>query len=225
MTLTDDTTPTSTLTEEQALKRLVRATGGAACAVHEVSPVANHLVGRVSALRPADHPSPPPALARSQTTADALIHDSTGIAGEIKCTCVTLPNPSLFVVPGVSEGAIARPARHDDASQVEVDKAIRSGDVEMALPVLDPRLDALKLLADRARAESGGTLDPDVREAVEVLARTLVGSTRWNVVSGWEEGFAWPVPWRFGSAAITGHCFLLYDEIATRIMRRLLDGK
>jgi hypothetical protein len=225
MTTASPTTPTTDLTEEDAFKRLVRATGGAACGVHEVSPVANHLVGRISAFRPADHPSPPPALARSQSTADALIHDSTGIAGELKCTCSTLPNKNLHVVPGISEGAIVRPARHDHASQIEVDKAIRSGDVETALAVLDPRLDALKMLADRARAASGGTLDPDVREAVEVLARTLVGSTRWNVVSGYEEGFPWPVPWRFGAAAITAHCFLLYDEIALRIMRRLVDGK
>lgn len=215
-------TTTHTMTEEDALKVLARAAGEYACPMHEVGPVANHLVGPLAANRP-DYGNQPPALARSQSTVDRLIRDATG-RDQIECLCVIPISNRLYVLPAVSEGAIVRPPRNDVASQREVDDAIESGDVDYALPILEPRLDALKTLADRARADGGGVMDPDVRVAVETIARTLTGSGRWAVIPGYEHGYDFPVSWRFGAAGIRASQFMADDDVAHRILTRLLDG-
>jgi len=222
MTSIDATT--TAMTETDALRVLVAATEDASCAVHEVGPLANHLVGPVRALRHDWHPDPVARGRTSPQSVDRLIAEATG-RDTIRCTCTTVPNRLLYVIPGISEGAVARPVPNDDDSQAAVHRAIMSGDPDYALPLLEPRLDALKMLSDRARTAAGGTLAPAVQQAVETLTGTLTGRTRWQVVQGWEQGWTWPVSWRFGAAAVRAHTFLLRDEIAHRITRRLVHGE
>jgi hypothetical protein len=215
----------SLLPEAASLVTLVRATEGAACAVYEVGPVANHLVGITSAVRPDYHPN---GQSDVPNHPDALIRYICQIsdAESLSPRYPDLRPPSdlLYVIPGISDGAVSRPPRNDMSTQILVQDAIRSGDPDKALPILEGRLASLMSLCDRARASGGGTIDSIVDNAVRTLAKSLVGPGRWQIPAGWERSHHWPVSWRYGYAAIRAHTFLLYPEIEEVVLTRLLEG-
>lgn len=211
--------------EAAALVTLVRACDGAADPVTEVGPIANHLLGRTAAERPDyhDHPSGVPEWP------DALTRHACSMGWDEPIRPhhdgLNPPSELLHVVPGLGECAVSRPPRQDPGTAAAVEAAILSGDPDEAMPVLDGRVACLMRLADRARAASGGKLDPETVEAVQTLAACLLGSTRWNVIHGWETGHEWPVPWRFGAAAVRAHIFLCQDEIGRIVTRRMVEDR
>jgi hypothetical protein len=194
--------------------------------VFEVGPIANHLCGKTCAVRPDYHPN---GQSDVPGYPDALIRHACDMAEDepLRPRYPDLRPPSdlLYVVPGISEGAVSRPPRSDKDSQLAVQDAIYSGSPEQALPVLEGRLASLMALCDRARVAGGGTLDESVQDAIRTIAKSLVGQQRWGLPAGWEKSYPWPVQWRYGYAAIRAHTFLMYPEVETRVLKRLLDGE
>ena len=217
---------TSRISEEEALSHVVEAGSVTACPVHVIGPLANHIIGPVSALRPDFHPVPSPRLARSKETVDRLIRQT---AGGIRCTCPDGYEPSelLVVLPKISDGAHVRSRQHTMEVQATVESAIHHiENLDESLLVLDPRLDCLILLTDLARAGAGGgDLDARTIASVETLARTLIGAGRWDVREGHSQGMLWPAPWRMGIADETADRFLRYPELVKPTLSRLLTGR
>jgi hypothetical protein len=215
---------TSTLTEEQALVTLGRLAGSAACAVHDLGVIASHLVGPVAAARPDWHPETLPNKHHAAYV-DRLIDQASG-GRPIRCTCPFPPNPYVRVLAGGSAGAVAYPLLSDDNTQAEVAALVEAADIDAMLHVLDPRLEALKNLSDYARAEGGGVLDDEAREAVEVLAASLCGRTRWNTLVGWQPALAGGhAERRHGLVSLQVEQMLADEGIGQRIRERLLDGR
>jgi len=213
---------TKTMTEEDALVVLGQAAGEHACPVHELGPVAGHLAGPVAAIRPDWHPVPITGQ-NNAAHVDRLIR-LAGAGRPIECTCSVGPSPNLAVLPNGSAGAVAYPLPSDFETQVAVDAALMSVDVDRALPLLDPRLDALLMLSDRARATAGGVLDEPVREAVEVLAASLCGRTRWDTVHGWDTREATRQWRRHSHLGIKVDRFLRDHGVGAHIVKRLVEG-
>lgn len=215
---------TYALTEEQALVLLGTIAGSSCCPTHDLGPIASHLVGPVAATRPDWHPDPHPNRHHASYV-DRLIEQASS-GRPIRCVCPFEPNPSLRVLPNGSEGAVAYPLLSDFITQSEVEQVIARADVDEMLHVLDPRLDALKTLADYARADGGGDLGDEAREAVEVLADSLCGRTRWGILDGWQTALTRGRDER--RQGLTGQRVerLFSDEgVGIRIRRRLVEGR
>jgi hypothetical protein len=210
------------LPEAVALDTLVRACDGAADAYGEVSPLSNHLCGKVAADRPSYHPHPgdvppwPDALTR-------FVCDLENGEPIRRNPDLPLPTPLCIQVPGISDGCIARPPPNSYDDQIAVQESIYSGDPN-TVGVLDGRLACLMVLADRARAAGGGKLSTSVQDAIRLLSKSLLGNTRWSIPSGWERSHPWPPHYRFGFSACRAHTFLMNPEVEARVIERLLNG-
>lgn len=214
---------TMTMTEERALVMLGQAAGSAACPTHDLSPLAAHLVGPVAAARPDWHPEPTPNKHHSSYV-DRLVDEASG-GRPIRCVCPFVPNPNLRILRSGPVGAVAYPLLSDADAQAEVTEQIDAADVDAMLHVLDPRLEALKNLADYARAEGGGVLDGEARDAVEVLASSLCGRTRWNVIEGWHDGnVSGLAERRHGLVSERIEQLLTNHGVGMRITQRLVEG-
>lgn len=218
-----DTSP-PTLTEADALKIVVSATGGTACAVHEVGVVANHLRGPLAALRPYGHPDYNENRAstrRSKYAVDSLIADAIG-SSAISCTCGGEFAHPLAVV--ISEGAFIRAHVNSAYSQRDLDQAVASADIDRLLHAAEPRLAAVVALFDRARAEHGGNLPDPLEVAAAPLVHSLAGPRRWNVRDGYHDGWNWSTAWRPGVVFDNADRFMTHTEIADATMRRIVQG-
>lgn len=215
--------------ENEAFVRLVQATEGAACPVHVAGPLAHHLVGPISALRPDWHPRQ--NVDRSQYGGVAAVERlvarafdlPSGAAWACGCPEGFQRSPLVYVVPALGELAIARPPQDVAA----VDAAVLSGDPDEALGAMDARVDSLLILSDLARAVAGGDLPAGIADDVRTLAASLVGRERWDVLRGYEKNVVWdwPISWRFGPAALRASQFLAYPEVGDVIVRRMVEGR
>jgi hypothetical protein len=214
----------------ESLRVLSMASDRTVCPVFELGPLANHLVGPVSAIRPLVEDGPRhPEPGTRKADVDSLVKDACGLnpmhSAPIFDHGEPPSSPFLAVVPTVSDAAFARCQRGSDEDQFAVEAAIQSGDVDAALPVLDARLNCLLVIADRIRFMTGAPLDSAARHAVDSLAATLLGSSRFDVRSGYERAAqAWPISWRWSVAADRADGFLRIDNVAWVIRQRLLEG-
>jgi hypothetical protein len=215
------------LTEQDSLKVVCSATGGSACPVHEVGPVANHLLGPVSALRPYGHPDHAEnksGARRSKHAVDGLILDSVG-GDAVECTCGgEFAHPLAVVIRPVSEGAFVRAHLNDASAQRDVEAAITSADVDRLLHYVEPRLEAVARLFDRARAEHGGDLPSPLAAAAGPLVQSLAGRTRWGVREGYHDGWRWSDSWRPGVVFDVADRFMTNDVVAAVALKRVLNG-
>jgi hypothetical protein len=220
------------LAEDDALRVLFSATGGAACPEHEVSPLANHLRGPVAAVPPEGHPDwialgASSGGLRSKATANALTCDACGLEPgpyAVQCTCGLTSTHRDLVRFNRVWGRVVRPPSNDYSTQAAVADAIKLRDVDLLLSVAEVRLWCLCWLADRARAEHGGDLPEVAAEAVVLLARTLTGPTRWSVRAGLDK-HQWPVHMRVGVTFQTAQSTMLQPQVHDRVIQRLVEGK
>ncbi len=121
---------------------------------------------------------------------------------------------------------MAYPLPSDAETQAHVADLISTGDLDLMIPTLDPRIEALIHLADWARSEGGGTLDEEVHEAAEVLALTLAGRGRWDVISNWNDANLRRSTERRHTLVSEQIEQILKDEgIGLRIRARILGGE
>ncbi|WP_248582019.1 hypothetical protein [Nocardioides sp. InS609-2] len=157
---------------------------------------------------------------------DGLIIDACGLGNpnDIRCRCDdTSAHPLTVTMRHLSQGRIVRAHQNTTETQVRLTRAIQSGDVDRLIHQLEPRLDALKMLVDRARAEHGGDLPEVVIEATVVLARTLCGPSRWDVRTGYNM-WEWPKGFRIGAAFELADSVMKHDFVHDAVIRRLVDG-
>lgn len=219
------------LTERDALKVIVFATAGASCPSDEVGPIANHIVGPVAAVPPEGHPDwsdlrSQGGRLRGPRAVNDLIIEACGLGGQndIRCRCGgDSVHPVTVIMRHLSQGRVARANINTSESQHRVLAAINSGDVDLLIYQLEPRLDALKMLVDRARAEHGGDLPEVVTDAAVLLAKTLTGPTRWDVRTGYKM-YEWPPNFRIGQPWETSDSVMKQDFIHDAVIRRLIDG-
>lgn len=221
------------LTEIDALRVVVSATGGAACAMCEVAPLAAHLAGPVAGISPEGHGSfsdlrsPGSSRRRASALRDLIVSTcGPATAGPaVPCTCQDRSrHPLAVMLRHLSPGRVIRVPHNNTSSQESLERAFRSGDVDRFTHAFEPRLDALKILVDRARAEYGGDLPELVIEAAVLLLRSLAGPTRWDVRGGWEM-VDWPLDFRAGAAFEKAQSVMVQDFIFDRILIRLVEGR
>lgn len=218
------------LSEPDALKIIVSATGGAACPFHEVSPVANHLCGPVAAVPPEGHPRwsdlGGQTAARSSRAVNDLIIDACGLGSQNDIRCIgscDSDHPLQVTMRHLSQGRIIRAHHNTTETQVRLAQAMRSGDVDRLLYAMEPRLDALKMLVDRARCEHGGDLPEVVIQAAVLVAKTLTGPTRWDIRTGYRM-WDWPTDYRIGVAFELADSVMKHDFVHDAVIRRLIEG-
>lgn len=214
------------VTETDALKIVVSAAGDV-CPVHVVGPVANHLVGSVSALRPYGHPDHADNKSghrRSKAAVDRLIADA--IANDtIECVCsINIRHPLAVVIHKISDGAFVRAHPSDMIWQQNVQRAIASADVDLLTWYVEPRLEMVKQLFDHARAQEGGTLPGPVMQSVAPLVQSLAGPTRWDVRQGLHDGWRWSAPWRPGVVFDQADAFMTHAVVYRSVIKRILNG-
>lgn len=219
------------LSERDALKIIVSATGGASCPSDEVGPIANHIVGPVAAIPSEGHSDwsdlrSQGGRLRGPRAVNDLIVEACGLGNQndIRCRCGgDSAHPVTVIMRHLSQGRMARAQINTSESQWHVVAAIKSGDIDLLIYQLEPRLDALKMLVDRARAEHGGDLPKVVIEATVLLAQTLTGPTRWDVRTGYSM-YEWSLPFRIGQTWETCDSVMKQDFIHDAVIRRLIDG-
>lgn len=218
------------LTESDALKIIVSATAGAACPSDEVGPVANHIAGPVAAIPPEGHPDwsdlrSAGGSLRTPRAVNDLIMEACGLVSqnEIRCRCDGTLHPITVIMRHLSQGRMACAHVNSSEAQQRIVRAMESADVDHLIYQLEPRLDALKMLVDRARAEYGGDLPEVVIEAAVLLAQTLTGPTRWDVRTGYNM-YEWPVRFRIGQTWETADSIMKQDFIHDAVIRRLING-
>lgn len=217
------------LSEDDALRVIVSATGGTACPFHEVSPLANHLRGPIAAVPPEGHPDWSALRSygpmRSTRTVDGLTMDACGHTGPVRCTCDDQPcHPLLLTMRHLSQGKIVRAPVNTGETQEKMLWAWNTGDVDRLTYYFEPRLDVLKLVADRARAEHGGDLPEVVVEAVVLLAQTLTGPRRWDIRTGYTM-YDWPIGYRIGKAFEDADVAMRRSDVHDRVILRLVEGR
>lgn len=229
-TAADDRQP-DRLDERRALKIIVSATGGASCPFDEVGPIANHIAGPVAALPPEGHADwgdlrSPGGARRTPRAVNALIVEACGLTNQndIRCHCGgNSVHPVTVIMRHLSQARMARAQLNTSEAQRYVFNAIKSADIDLLIYQLEPRLDALKMLVDRACAEYGGDLPDLVIEAAVLLAQTLTGPARWDVRTGYSM-YEWPPTFRIGQTWETCDSVMKQDFIHDAVIRRLIDG-
>jgi hypothetical protein len=219
------------ISERDALKILVSATGKASCSYHEVGPLAAHLIGPIGAVPPYGHDDHEYLAAqghRTSTILNALIIDACGFYNQNTigdCTCDGLSvHSQIITFRDISQGRVVLAQQNTTETQARIARAIKSGDIDRLLHAVEPRAWCLCILVDRARAEHGGNLPEVVIEAAVVLARTLAGRTRWDIRTGYSS-YPWPRQDRMGAAQDTADHFFKADFIFNRLVLRLIEGR